>query len=788
MSSDKKMTIGRRIVLGFGAVLALLAVAGILSYVGVGGIVQNAREVIEGNKLDGELAQDELDHLNWVNKLNKLLTDDAVNKIDVVTDPHKCKFGKWLYGEGRKKAEAMVPSLAPLLKKIEKPHAELHKSAIDIQRFYRPADRKLPAVLAEKELDILHWANAISEALIGNHKTISVQTDPKKCDFGRWYYSERTKSMAAKDPGFKKLYDEVGKLHNQMHYSAAILGKVYKQIHPGLLESLLTSLDDLRRWASMVSQAVILEQEVIDVEKDPANSTLGMWMESKTAKEYIANLPALKQAMEGIRQPLVDLYASVSKIENALQAGDKPLAVKIYTDDTLSNLEGVASGLQWAVASEQELVLAQNRAIKMFNDRTMPALNQVSKLIKQMRATADANLEGQIKANRVFAGRTTPALDELQKMFNELRKQAKDNMVTDKVMLDAARSTRMQVSITSVVAIVLGLLLAFGIVRGISTVLRRITDELGAGARQVASASGQVSSTSQSLAEGAAQQAASLEETSASMEEMSSMTQQNADNASQADGLMSDTKVIVGRANSSMEELKSAMDKITSASTETSKIIKTIDEIAFQTNLLALNAAVEAARAGEAGAGFAVVADEVRNLAMRAAEAAKNTAELIEGNIKNITEGSQLLASTDESFVQVADGSAKVAELVGEIAAASKEQSQGIVQVNLAMGEMDKVTQQNAAGAEESAAASEQLSAQANVMEGFVRELEALVGSVKGRGAKAGKKKPAKRNKKKEKGPAKALPAPKKAEAKPKTKSKSPVEEIPFDDDDFKDF
>jgi methyl-accepting chemotaxis protein len=157
------------------------------------------------------------------------------------------------------------------------------------------------------------------------------------------------------------------------------------------------------------------------------------------------------------------------------------------------------------------------------------------------------------------------------------------------------------------------------------------------------------------------------------------------------------------------------MGKIIHASSdETAKIIKTIDEIAFQTNLLALNAAVEAARAGEAGAGFAVVADEVRNLAMRAAEAAKTTAGLIEENIKDIKEGSELVASTDEAFKQlVRDNSNKVGELVGEIAAASQEQSQGVEQVNNAMADMDKITQQNAASAEQSASASEQLNSQA---------------------------------------------------------------------------
>src|SRR5512140_2827122 len=184
------------------------------------------------------------------------------------------------------------------------------------------------------------------------------------------------------------------------------------------------------------------------------------------------------------------------------------------------------------------------------------------------------------------------------------------------------------------------------------------------------------------------------------------MTKQNAENAAQANNLMAETKGAVTRANQSMGKLTESMGEITKASEETSKIIKTIDEIAFQTNLLALNAAVEAARAGEAGAGFAVVADEVRNLAMRAADAAKNTANLIEGTVKKIKEGSGIVDKTGAEFVQLSDSAAKMGGLISEMAAASNEQAQGIEQINKAVSEMDKVVQVNAANAEESASAS----------------------------------------------------------------------------------
>lgn len=211
------------------------------------------------------------------------------------------------------------------------------------------------------------------------------------------------------------------------------------------------------------------------------------------------------------------------------------------------------------------------------------------------------------------------------------------------------------------------------------------------------------------------------------MEEMSSMTKQNADNASQADSLMREASQTIQGTDKSMGAMRKSMDEIASASEATSKIIKTIDEIAFQTNLLALNAAVEAARAGEAGAGFAVVADEVRNLAMRATEAAKNTAELIEGTVLKVNSGKDIVDKTTEAFQEVAASSAKVGTLVEEIATASKEQAQGFTQINQAITQMDSVTQQNSASAEESAAASEELNAQADSMMDVVSGLKVIV-------------------------------------------------------------
>ncbi|PKN61892.1 MAG: hypothetical protein CVU57_27260 [Deltaproteobacteria bacterium HGW-Deltaproteobacteria-15] len=276
-------------------------------------------------------------------------------------------------------------------------------------------------------------------------------------------------------------------------------------------------------------------------------------------------------------------------------------------------------------------------------------------------------------------------------------------------------------------ALLVGIGYASYSVRRIVGRLKSSLQGIAEGAQQVSAGAGQVSAASQSLAEGASAQAASIEETSSSLEEMSSMTGQNANNAGEANLLMQETKRIVVSANETVSQLTSSMEGISRSSDETSKIIKAIDEIAFQTNLLALNAAVEAARAGEAGSGFAVVAGEVRNLALRAADAARNTAGLIEDTIKRVKDGTILVSKTSKAFDEISQSSAKAADLVSEIAAASREQAQGIEQVNKSVAEMDKVVQQTAGSAEESASAAEEMNSQSIQMKNFVNYLVVLV-------------------------------------------------------------
>ncbi len=378
---------------------------------------------------------------------------------------------------------------------------------------------------------------------------------------------------------------------------------------------------------------------------------------------------------------------------------------------------------------EDELDTIEAMAKKEGNTKGMEELGKIRPLLEDYQKNFDLivaapeyermSIEPKIRA---AAKAAEPALEDfyeaVQTQANELTVKAKER----------AKFLGWLALVLGVIALASGAVLAFFLGRGISTTLKQVSMTLNEGADQVAAAAGEVSSSSQTLAEGASQQAAAVEETSASLEEVGAMIKQDADNARQADDLMKEANTVIQDADESMKKLTTSMHEISAASSQTQKIVKTIDEIAFQTNLLALNAAVEAARAGEAGAGFAVVADEVRNLAMRAAEAAKNTSNLIEGTVQKITTGNALVSETSESFYVASQSTTRIGTIISEIAGAASQQANAINQVTKAIHEIDTVTQANAAAAEESASASEELNAQAEMMKGSVGHLLEMVG------------------------------------------------------------
>ncbi|WP_340103499.1 HAMP domain-containing methyl-accepting chemotaxis protein [Rhodohalobacter sp. 8-1] len=458
-----------------------------------------------------------------------------------------------------------------------------------------------------------------------------------------------------------------------------------------------------------------------------------------------------------VRLPSVESLMKMNQSLTAINAGEEALQNPLLSSDerasVIKNIESEWIKLEAAWAIYEPLPQTEEEAkswdefLITFDNWKEDHLQFMALVDQLMMQTNDEEISSELLTqirdqfmnnNKISKEANVREINDLVAINSQLAKTEVDKAVAENSVLATA----------SMIALFLGVgvavLLGFFMTRSINSSLGEIILSLAGGSSQVDSASRQLSESSQSMAEGASEQAASLQETSSSLEQMSAQTKQSAQNAAQAEKAMKNAQPLVDEGVEAMVRMNKTMEDIKTASMETSKIIKTIDDIAFQTNLLALNAAVEAARAGEAGKGFAVVAEEVRNLAHKSAQAAKNTSELIEKSQERSDRGLSVAQEVAENLSKISKSVNDVSTLVVEISAASGEQATGIQQINTAMSEMDKTVQNNASNSEESASAAEELSSQAAELRQMIDQLVLLVGdsAQKSVGKKQKKKQP----------------------------------------------
>jgi methyl-accepting chemotaxis protein len=616
---------------------------------------------------------------------------------------------------------------------------------------------KLDAELAQRVVDHLSWVNKLNAFLKDeNARILDVQLDPAKCGFGLWYYSDARKAAEKHLPQLAPVFRSIEEPHKKLHESATHIKEVFRRADPLLPGLISANIVEHYTWLEKFKVIFLDNKTKVDAELDPTRCGLGVWLYSDGARSAYENgSMEFKKNFDGISVPHTKLHEAGAKIVNELKTRDGDLAA------------------------------ARVEAKKIFDEQMLPFFNEVIVRLNALKEEAENTLSGMHKAEKIYNRETAPALREVQIYLNEAREIIKKNVLGKDAMLKSANDVKRDISASSVISILIGIILVFFITRSITSTLRRILGGLTQGAQDIASASSQVSASSQQVSQGATEQAASIEETTSSLDEMKVTIRHNADNAKQADSLAQNARGSAEQGDGAMTEMKGAMKEINDASGKISKIIKTIEEIAFQTNILALNAAVEAARAGEHGRGFAVVAEEVRNLAKRSANAAKETAAMIEDNVAKTNQGSGIVNKVADALKAIVENSKKVASIVSGISEESARQAEGVDQVANAMTQMDEVVQQNASSAEGAASASEELASQAEVLKGMVGELEKLItGSTKNvaapsaklsgperRGLKHGEPKISSKGIKKE-GP----------------KLLKPEEVIPFDEKEIKDF